>query len=75
MEIEVTANPSMEDDSFIIDKTREYNNYFVENNCQPLSVYVRSEYGEIIAGLTAKTFWKWLHIDYLYVSKDMRKKI
>jgi len=74
MKLEVTENPREEDDEFIINKTRQYNLQFVENGFKPISVYFRNIDSEIVAGLTGKTFWNWLHVEYLRVSEDERGK-
>ncbi|MBL4706624.1 MAG: GNAT family N-acetyltransferase [Flavobacteriales bacterium] len=73
MSIEITSKPNLEDDEFIIAKTREYNSQFIENRYEPLSIYFRDSKKELIGGLTGKTFWDWLHVEYLWVSEKYRK--
>jgi GNAT superfamily N-acetyltransferase len=72
MEFQVTDNPVVGDNDYIIEKTREYNLEFVEKDVRPLSVYLRHENGDIIGGLTAKTFWDWLHVEYIWVDSTHR---
>ena len=72
MELTVTNNPEPADDDFVIENTRRYNEQFVENAYEPLSVYIRDSRNQIIAGLTGKTFWKWLHVEFLWVSEEHR---
>lgn len=74
MKLEITNNPRAEDDDFVIGKTHEYNSNFVPNEFELLSIFFKSNDGEIIAGLTGKTFWDWLHIEYLWVSESERGK-
>lgn len=72
MNIEITKNPEEQDDDFVITKTREHNSQFIENDVIKLSAYVRTDEGVIVAGLVGKTYWKWLHIEYLWVSESLR---
>ena len=49
----------------------------IEKNAPPyketeLSIVRRNEAGEIVAGLTGKTFWNWLYVDLLWVDKSLR---
>jgi len=69
MKLEITNSPAKEDNEVIINKTREYNSEFVPCEFEELSVFQRSDNGEILGGLTGKTFWGWLHIEYLWVSE------
>ncbi|ARN75253.1 GNAT family N-acetyltransferase [Oceanicoccus sagamiensis] len=72
MKLEITNDPRVEDDDYIIGKTREYNSKYVPNEFELLSVFYKTKDGEVIAGLTGKTFWDWLHVDYLWVSEPRR---
>lgn len=74
MKLEITNNPGKEDDEFVIDKTREYNSEFAPNEFELLSVFYKSDDGEILGGLTGKTFWDWLHIEYLWIDESKRNK-
>ena len=74
MNIGITENPKVENDDFIITNTQKYNSEFLENDVKKLSVYIRNNKGEITAGLTAKTYWGFLHIEYLWVSETLRGK-
>ncbi|QDO86728.1 GNAT family N-acetyltransferase [Shewanella psychropiezotolerans] len=73
MNPEITDFPLEADDDLVINKTREYNLQFVEKDVKPLSVYFRDSEANIIAGLTGKTYWNWLHVEYLWVSESERK--
>ena len=72
MTLDITDNPKESDDDFVIAKTRQYNKPFVVDDAKKLSVYRRNNQGEITAGLTAKTYWNVLHIEFLWVSESLR---
>lgn len=72
LDIEITANPLPHEDDFVIENTRRYNSRFQENVYQHLSVYIRDENNNIVAGLTGKTYWGWLHVEYLWVNEHQR---
>jgi len=74
MKLEMTNYPVASDDEFVANKVREYNLQFAEKDVNPLSLYFRDSEGDIVASLTGKTYWNWLHIDYLWVSESERKK-
>ncbi len=60
---------------FINQKLSEFNLAFTQaENFIPLVLYVRSEAGEIVAGLIGVTFWTWLHVDTLWVSEALRSQ-
>jgi ribosomal protein S18 acetylase RimI-like enzyme len=72
MQIETTDRPREEDEAFVIAQTREYNSAFTENDVRRLCVFVRNESGSIVGGLTAKTYWRYLDIGFLWVSAKHR---
>jgi ribosomal protein S18 acetylase RimI-like enzyme len=72
MRIEVTDRPREDDEAFVIAQTREYNAAFTENDVRSLCAFVRDESGNIIGGLTAKTYWRYLDIAFLWVSEKHR---
>ena len=39
---------------------------------ESLNLYVEDDSGELMAGLVAETFGKWLEIEYLFVKEDLR---
>jgi ribosomal protein S18 acetylase RimI-like enzyme len=73
MRLDLTDNPNADDEAFVIDQTRAYNRRFVERDVQPLCVFVRNDDGHIIGGLTAKTYWQYLDISFLWVDEQHRK--
>ena len=62
MRIEVTAEPSEEDEAFVIAQTRKYNSAFAENDHKTLCIFARNEMGNIVGGLTGRTYWRYLEI-------------
>mgnify|MGYP003385736626 CR=1 FL=1 len=73
MELQITNCPNQEDDDFVINKTREYNDQFITRDPEALSIYFRNESNDIIAGLTGKSYFAWLHIDFLWVDENHRE--
>ncbi len=72
MQLEITDTPDTADDDYVRAKTREYNSRFMESGYELLSCYFRDTDDTIIAGLTSKLFWSWIHIDYLWVAESER---
>lgn len=73
MNFEMPTEINREADDFVISKTRQYNAQFVPHDFAPLSVYCRDEDNSIIGGLTGKTYWNYLDIEFLWVDKQSRK--
>ncbi len=74
MSIEITDNPSSEDEAFVISQTRSYNAAFTTRDIRPLGVFIRNEHGAIVGGLTGKTYWRYLDVAYLWVDKEHRRR-
>jgi len=74
MKIEITENPTKKDYEFVINRTRLYNENFAENEFKLILIYFRNNENKIIAGLTGKTSWNWLHVEYLWVNGSERGK-
>jgi ribosomal protein S18 acetylase RimI-like enzyme len=72
MRFDVTNHPREEDEAFVIAQTRAYNEAFAENDVERLCVFVRDESGSIVGGLTARTYWRYLDIAFLWVSEKVR---
>lgn len=72
MKLTVTDSPNPADDDYVAAQTRRYNSQFMESGFQLVSCYFHNSEDEIIGGLTAKIFWSWLHIEYLWVSESER---
>ena len=71
---ETTSNPDRIKDEAVILNTRKYNSSHVDDDFMPLSVYCTDSSGEIVGGLTGKTYWNYLDIEYLWVHENHRKK-
>jgi len=72
LEFQIRDNPSAEETDIILRGLIEYN----ESQAGPasrrnLAVFARRG-DEIVAGLLGATHWNWLHIQYLWVSKELR---
>ena len=72
MRFEVTSSPRQEDEEFVIAQTRLFNSEFTERDVKSLCVFARSQDGEIIGGLSGKTYWQYLEISFLWVSESHR---
>jgi GNAT superfamily N-acetyltransferase len=72
MRIEVTDAPRESDETFIIEQTRAHNRAFTEKDVRSLCVFARDEAGNIVGGLTAKTYWAYLDVAYLWVLEKQR---
>ena len=70
--IETTATPDTMLDQQIKAATIDYNERFVADDHEPLSVYCKDSNGRLIGGLTAKTYWHYLDIAYLWVDETQR---
>ncbi len=72
MKFEIPTNIDLEADEKIINETRRYNAAFVPSDFAPLSVYCRGKQQDIIGGITAKTYWDYLDIQFLWVDESAR---
>ena len=73
MRLDLTDSPDADDEAYVIDQTRAYNGRFVQGEAQRLCVFARNNDGQIIGGLTAKTYWQYLDISFLWVDERHRK--
>ena len=74
MHIEVTDKASEADEAFVIAQTRAYNDAFTVPDVRSLCVFGRSSEGQIIGGLTGKTYWSYLDVAFLWVAEAHRGK-
>jgi GNAT superfamily N-acetyltransferase len=72
MRIEVTDAPREDDEAFIIEQTRKHNRAFAGKESRSLCVFARDDAGNLIGGLTAKTYWGYLDVAYLWVNERRR---
>jgi len=74
MRIEVTDNPNAGERDFIVAQVRAHNSVFVERDVRGLCVFARDTDGNILGGLSAETYWGYLHISHLWVHERHRHK-
>ena len=67
MQLEITDSPNESDEQFVIAQTRAYNRRFTVRDARSLGIFVRTEDGCIIGGLTGKTYWQYLEVSFLWV--------
>jgi ribosomal protein S18 acetylase RimI-like enzyme len=72
MKIEVTASPLEQDEAFVVAQTRAFNSVFMPDDVQALCVFARDASGNIVGGLTGKTYWNYLDISFLWVHEAHR---
>jgi ribosomal protein S18 acetylase RimI-like enzyme len=70
--VEVTDAPLEQDEAFVVAQTRAYNAQFVESDTRRLCVFARDDEGAIIGGLTGRTYWRYLSIEFLWVDEKYR---
>ncbi|GFN46543.1 GNAT family N-acetyltransferase [Candidatus Regiella insecticola] len=66
--------PNEQEEKFIIDQLWEHNEQYNAVDIRSLVVTRKSDKGKIIAGSIARTWWRGLEIQYLWVDKHHRKK-
>ncbi|MEM9282619.1 MAG: GNAT family N-acetyltransferase [Verrucomicrobiota bacterium] len=74
MNLEVTSDPAPEDAAQVIEGTRGYNLKHMPDDVEPLCVFDRLASGEIVGGLTGKTYWNYLDVGYLWVAEGYRSQ-
>ncbi|HHA18874.1 MAG TPA: GNAT family N-acetyltransferase [Methylophaga sp.] len=75
MKIILENNANQKDTEVIKNGLKEYNKQFSDaDNHEDLSVFLRDENNNVIGGLIGGTYWDWLHIDALWLSKEARHK-
>lgn len=69
------ATPDANDLNFVRERLNEFNRLHVEDdNHKPLTVFLRDRQGTIVAGLVGATYWGWLHVELLWVEKELRRQ-
>jgi len=72
LNLEITDSPQSNDLSRVSDGVRAHNIDFMPNDFRELAIFARDSTGNIIAGLTATTYWQRLDIKYLWVDPACR---
>lgn len=72
----VEDHPSQDTIRTVINNLIEYNNLSQAEKdiYQPLTILLRNDHGEIVAGLLGKTQWRWLFISHLWVAESLRRQ-
>ena len=74
VKIEITAEPDEGDEALVMAGTRAYNSAFVEGDGRSLCVFARDDNGDIVGGVTARTYWQYLDVKFLWVHERFRKE-
>ena len=74
MSLELTSEATSEDEAMVIEGTRAHNRIHTPKDVEPLCIFDRLDSGEIVGGLTGKTYWNYLDIGYLWVAEPYRKQ-
>ena len=72
MNFELHDQENSEDAKKILENLRDYNLQFTNEKSRELTITLKSETGEIIAGLNGHTSWEWLFVKLLWVSESAR---
>jgi GNAT superfamily N-acetyltransferase len=73
--IEIKEKADPDEVMAIEDGLRRYNDQFCENdNHVLLAVVLRDAQGKLAGGLLGGTYWRWLHIDTLWIREDVRSQ-
>jgi len=71
--IEVKAKFDSKEAGAINESLKQFNDQFSEDdNHQELEVVLRDEQSQLAGGLLADTFWRWLHVNTLWIREDVR---
>jgi len=52
---------------YVFNRSKAGNQHF-----EPLTIFLRDSHGKLVGGLLGSTYWKWLTLDFLWVSEDLR---
>lgn len=72
MKLDVTESPRKEDEAYVIEQLRAFNEAFTKKDLRNLCVFARDVDEGIIGGLTGKTYWNYLEISFLWVHEAHR---
>jgi GNAT superfamily N-acetyltransferase len=71
--LSVEENPADADKEIIFQGLNQYNRLYAEPaNHRPLAVFLRSEEGAVVGGLTADTYWGWLYVILFWLAEEVR---
>ena len=72
MKIAITTSPSQDDVAFVASQVRGHNAQFMVMGFASIAAFLRADDDRIIGGVTGKAYWDWLHIEFLWVSSEVR---
>jgi ribosomal protein S18 acetylase RimI-like enzyme len=71
--LSLDKRPGTQDADFVREKLAEFNRLQVgDDEHQPFAIFLRNRQNAIKAGLLGGTYWGWLHIDILWVDRQIR---
>ena len=75
LSITTEGNPAQRDCDQVRRMLERYNEHFAGADAAlPLAVFARDASGKIVGGLVGGTWWKWLHVDLLWVEDRFRRR-
>lgn len=73
LKFEITDDPSEKDVDILRDGILSSLPESMEpSNRKPFAVFLRNDENEIVAGISGRTWWRWLDISCLWVREDLR---
>jgi GNAT superfamily N-acetyltransferase len=71
--IDSTDQPDEADTRFVREQLDVYNRSMAEHHAyRRLTIFVRDDQGTIVGGLLGLTYWRWLHVEILWISEELR---
>jgi ribosomal protein S18 acetylase RimI-like enzyme len=75
LSVTTEAKPADADCEFVRQMISSFNRVRAESDEHKLlAVFAKEPSGRILGGLLGGTYWKWLHIDYLWVDETIRNQ-
>lgn len=75
LKITVEPKPRPEDQKTVNDGLMGYNSaLFGDAKYQSFAVFLRTEDGTVVGGLTARLWWHWLYVEKLWIAEAYRGK-
>lgn len=73
MQITLEDQPAKDDVDYVSKGLYDFNMRYSEaDNFKPLHLFARDESGRLVGGLLGGTWWRWLHVDILWVEDACR---
>jgi GNAT superfamily N-acetyltransferase len=73
-ELTLTDTPDPQDKEIVLQGLIAYNDAQtnIAGEYRELTIFLRDADGKVVGGLLGQTYWKWLHIDILWLDEAMR---